>query len=60
MIGATLGDYKILDLLGAGGMGEVCRAEDMTLDLEAAIEILLAELSSDPNRLACFEREAKA
>jgi hypothetical protein len=41
-------------------MGEVCRAEDMTLDLEAAIEILLAELSSDPNRLACFERETKA
>lgn len=60
MIGATLGDYRILDLLGAGGMGEVYPAEDTTLDREVALELLPAELSSDPSRLACFEREAKA
>ena len=59
MIGSTLGHYKILDLLGAGGMGEVYRAEDTTLDREVALKVLPAELSSDPDRLARFEREAK-
>lgn len=59
MIGATPGDHKILDLLGAVGMGEVHRAEDTTLDRELALEVLPAELSSDPDRLACLEREAK-
>jgi len=59
MIGETLGHYKILDLLGAGGMGEVYRAEDMTLDREVALKVLPAELSADPDRLARFEREAK-
>jgi len=59
MIGATLGHYKILELLGKGGMGEVYRAEDTTLDREVALKVLPAELSSDPDRLARFEREAK-
>jgi len=59
MIGETLGHYKILDLLGAGGMGEVYRAEDTTLDREVALKVLPAELSSDPDRLSRFEREAK-
>ncbi len=59
MIGETLGHYKILGLLGAGGMGEVYRAEDTTLDREVALKVLPAELSSDPDRLARFEREAK-
>jgi len=59
MIGETLGHYRILDLLGAGGMGEVYRAEDTTLGREVALKVLPAELSSDPERLARFEREAK-
>jgi len=59
MIGETLGHYKILDLLGAGGMGEVYRAEDTTLDREVALKVLPPDLSSDPDRLARFEREAK-
>jgi len=59
MIGETLGHYRVLDLLGVGGMGEVYRAEDTTLDREVALKVLPAELSSDPERLARFEREAK-
>ena len=59
MIGTTVGHYKILDKLGAGGMGEVYRAEDTTLDREVALKVLPDELSADPDRLARFEREAK-
>ena len=40
-------------------MGEVYRAEDTTLDREVALKVLPTELSSDPDRLARFEREAK-
>ena len=59
MLGETVGHYKILELLGAGGMGEVYRAEDTTLDREVALKVLPPDLSSDPDRLARFEREAK-
>ena len=59
MIGKTLGHYKILDLLGAGGMGEVYRTEDTTLDREVALKVLPVDLSADPDRSARLEREAK-
>jgi len=59
MIGQTLGHYKILDKLGAGGMGEVYRAEDTTLGREVAIKVLPQAFTDDPERLARFEREAK-
>jgi serine/threonine-protein kinase len=60
LIGRTLGHYRIVEKIGEGGMGEVYRAHDETLDREVALKVLPAEVSNDPDRLARFEREAKA
>ena len=57
--GTRLGTYEIADLLGAGGMGEVYRARDSKLGRDVAIKILPAAFTSDPERLARFEREAR-
>ncbi len=59
MIGKTLGQYKILDLLGKGGMGEVYRASDPKLDRDVAIKVLPEEFAKDEERLLRFQREAK-
>ena len=56
--GTRLGPYEILALLGAGGMGEVYRARDMTLGRSVAIKILPAAVATDADRLARFAREA--
>ena len=58
-IGTKIGPYEVTASLGAGGMGEVFRARDTRLDRDVALKILPAEFSSDPERLARFEREAK-
>ncbi|MCZ6654927.1 MAG: protein kinase [Planctomycetota bacterium] len=55
----TLGSYTILALLGKGGMGEVWRARDSTLDREVAIKVLPESLAGDTERVLRFEREAK-
>ena len=55
----TLLHYRIVDKLGEGGMGEVWKAIDTTLDREVAVKVLPATFSADPERLARFEREAK-
>ena len=57
--GTRLGPYEIQAAIGAGGMGEVYKARDTRLDRTVAIKVLPAELSSDPERRARFEREAK-
>ena len=57
--GTRLGPYEILAPIGAGGMGEVYKANDTKLDREVAIKVLPAALAQDPERLARFEREAK-
>jgi serine/threonine protein kinase len=58
--GTRLGPYEILALVGAGGMGEVYRAKDTRLDRIVAIKVLPAGLSSAPESLERFKREARA
>ncbi len=58
--GARLGPYEVLSPLGAGGMGEVYLARDTRLGREVAIKVLPAAFASDGERLARFEREARA
>ena len=58
--GTRLGPYSILGSLGAGGMGEVYRARDTTLNRDVAIKVLPELFSRDPDRRARFEREAQA
>lgn len=55
-----LGPYEILAPLGAGGMGEVYRARDTRLGREVAMKVLPEAFASNPDRLARFEREARA
>ncbi|MCW8985165.1 MAG: protein kinase [Thermoanaerobaculales bacterium] len=57
--GTTLAHYRITAALGAGGMGEVWRAEDTKLGREVALKVLPEEFAKDPERMARFEREAK-
>jgi non-specific serine/threonine protein kinase len=57
--GRRLGNYEIVAPLGAGGMGEVYRAKDIRLGREVALKVLPADVASDADRLARFEREAR-
>ena len=60
MIGTKLAQYKVTAALGEGGMGQVWRAEDEKLGREVALKMLPQEFAEDPERMARFEREAKA
>jgi eukaryotic-like serine/threonine-protein kinase len=59
-VGRRVGPYKILSLLGAGGMGEVYLAEDAKLNRRVALKLLPAEFTEDAGRVRRFEREARA
>jgi serine/threonine-protein kinase len=59
MIGKTLGHYRILEKIGAGGMGEVYRAHDEQLERDVAIKVLPGDFQADAERIARFQREAK-
>jgi serine/threonine protein kinase len=51
--------YDIIDLLGAGGMGQVYRARDSRLGREVALKVVRSDLAQDPDRLERLEREAR-
>jgi Tol biopolymer transport system component len=59
LCGRQLGSYKVLSLLGAGGMGEVYEAHDSKLGRKVAIKVLPAAFVNDPERLSRFQREAR-
>jgi hypothetical protein len=60
MTGTQIGNYKILEKLGEGGMGTVYKAVDINLDRTVAIKALNAELTGNPELEQRFRAEAKA
>ena len=58
--GTKLGSYEILAKLGEGGMGQVFRARDTRLGRDVALKILPEQVAGDPDRVARFDREARA
>ena len=56
---ADIGPYRVIALLGTGGMGEVFRARDSKLHRDVALKVLPSAFAFDPDRLARFRREAQ-
>ena len=57
--GTELGHYKLIRLIGAGGMGQVYQATDTRLDRTVAIKVLPSHVATNPVARARFEREAR-
>jgi len=57
--GTMLAQYRVEEKIGVGGMGEVYRAQDTTLDRAVALKVLPERFAQDADRMARFEREAR-
>jgi non-specific serine/threonine protein kinase len=60
LVGQTIAHYKIMGLIGSGGMGTVYEAEDSDLGRHVAIKVLSESLQDDAPMLERFKREARA
>jgi len=58
-IGSTIGDYQVVGVLGAGGMGSVYQVRNLISDRVEALKVLLPDLSGDPSLAERFQREIK-
>jgi eukaryotic-like serine/threonine-protein kinase len=60
MTGQLVGHYRVLERIGAGGMGEVFRARDERLGRDVALKLIRPASSDNPDHLRRFEQEARA